>query len=514
MPSLSDNPTRHVIIDRRPGRYIAFPDVIRTRDDTLVAAYNEADRHVRPTSRVLVVKTSRDNGRTWSEPIYPNSPASHCPRLYITADNELIISDSSRIFHRSHDNGQSWTPFETTGLTHDMHDRIMDLGNDVFLTTGHRHLGSEEYPAIRQPPTQQMVFRSEDRGQTWATHSILAEHRNLVLCEASMTRLPDGRIIALMRENSFVFEPMYCAISMDKGTSWSEPVETPLMGHRPTMGLIPDGRLLVTYRNVGPDWGTCAWVGTVEELMSGFRVHGLAADPTNPTFTPDGMRICNKPGSLSVVRYALRPMTDPRTATATLEAEVRINTADANGCGIRFGTWWKLTPKHITPDAKGAAPIPLPAGQFNHIRLHYGDGLVTLHVNGENAATLAVNPDHAETRPIMFGAPYPFEDNGVDCTWRRVDLNIIEPAYDRKHVYQWQAEDGLPDQWVYDTVLELQNDRHAAAPDFGYSGWTSLEDGSFFCVYHHGGGNDPDYEPLHSSHITGTWFTLEDFETD
>jgi len=514
MPSLSDDPTRHVVIDRRPGRYIAFPDVIRASDNTLVVAYNEADKHVRPTSRVLTVKTNRDNGRTWSEPFYPDSPKSHCPRLYKAPGNELIISDSSRIFHTSHDNGQSWKPFNVTGLSHDMHDRIMDLGNNIFLTTGHRHVGNEEHPAIRQPPTQQMVFRSEDRGLTWATHSILAEHRNLVLCEASMTRLQDGRIIALMRENSFVFEPMYCSISTDNGTSWSAPMDTPLIGHRPTMRLLPDGRLLVTYRNVGPDWGTCAWLGSVDELMSGFRVHGRAADPSNPTFTPDGLRIRNKTGNESVVRYALRPMTDPRTATATLEAEVKIDAASANGCGIRFGTWWRLTPEHITPDAKEASPVPLSTGKFNRIRLDYADGLVTLHVNEEKAAAVSVDPDHAETRPIMFGAPYPFEENGVDCTWRRLSLNIMEPAYERDYAWHWKADDGLPDQWVRNHVLELRNDRHAAAPDFGYSGWTMLEDGTFFCAYHHGGGTEAGYEPLHSSHIAGTWFTLDDFITD
>lgn len=514
MPSLSDDPTRHVVIDRRPGRYIAFPDVIRTGENSLVVAYNEADKHVRPTSRVLVVKTSRDNGRTWSEPTYLDSSASHCPRLYMASDNELIISDSSRIFHRSRDNGRSWIPFPVTGLTHDMHDRIINLDNDVFLTTGHRHLGNEEHPAIRQPPTQQMVFRSEDRGLNWATHSTLAEHRNLVLCEASMTRLPDGRILALMRENSFVFEPMYCSISNDNGVSWSTPVGTPLMGHRPTMGLLPDGRLLVTYRNVGPDWGTSAWVGAMDELMSGFKVHGLAANPGNPTFTQNGMRIRNTPGSDSVVRYALRPMTDPRTATATLAVEVKVDTADANGCGIRFGTWWRLTSGCITPDVNEASPIHLPAGQFNRLRFHYTSGTVTLHVNGTKTATISVDPDHAETRPIMFGAPYPFEDNGVDSTWRRMNLNIMEPAYKREYDWHWKADEGLPDRWVQGHILELRNDRHAAAPDFGYSGWTMLEDGTFFCAYHHGGGTEEGYEPLHSSHIAGTWFSLDDFITD
>jgi hypothetical protein len=60
--------------------------------------------------------------------------------------------------------------------------------------------------------------------------------------------------------------------------------------------------------------------------------------------------------------------------------------------------------------------------------------------------------------------------------------------------------------------LELKNDRNADSPDFGYSGWTSLEDGTFFCVYHHGGGNDEGYEPLETAYIMGTHFSLDDFK--
>ena len=511
MPSLSDVTARHVVIDRRGERYLAFPDVIRTDGGRLVVAYNEMNEHVRPDRRVLVVRTSDDQGRTWSPPIYPDSPKSHSPRLLRLADGILLISDSSRIFHTSRDNGDTWTPMPVTGLSHDMHDRVLILDDGSWLTTGHTHVG-EEHPAIRQPPTEQVVYRSVDRGLNWERISTLARHRNLTLCEASMVRLPDNRLLALMRENSFVFEPMYACFSGDGGRSWSDPAPTQLIGHRPTMGLLPDGNLLVTYRNTGPDWGTCAWTGTVEELLSGFRVHGRAADPGNPTFTEDGMRVRNKAGNKGVVRYALRPMTDPRTATASLEAEVRVDAAEANGCGIRVGLWWRLRPDAILPDVEDAEPIPLEAGRFNRIRLDYRAGTVILSVNGERRAAVAVDPDHAETRPVMFGAPYPFEDNGVDCTWRRVGLTVAEPACNKNYSWTWQAQDGLPDQWMRSNILELRNDRHAAAPDFGYSGWCATDDGRLFSAYHHGSGAEDGYEPLKSAYIAGTWFTLDDFK--
>lgn len=511
MPSLSDDPARHVVIDRRPGRYIAFPDVIRTATGRLVVAYNEMDRHVRPNRRVLVVKISDTEGRTWSEAVYPDSDKSHSPRLLALSGGKLLISDSSRIFHTSSDDGATWAPMPTTGLFNDMHDRVLVLDDGSWLTTGHRHVG-EEHPAIRQPPTRQVVFRSTDEGRTWQDISILAEHRNLTLCEASMVRLPDNRIFALMRENSFVFEPMYASFSDDSGRSWSTPIPTPLIGHRPSMGFAKDGRLLITYRNTGPDWGTCAWMGNLNELTSGFRVHGRASDPANPTFTPDGMRIKNGEGNRSVVRYALRPMTDPRTAVLSFEATVRVDASDQNGCAIRVGRWWRLLPDSITPDVEDARSFPMEPGRFNRIRLDYADGTVTLSVNGKHLGAVSVPADDAETRPVMFGAPYPFVNNAVDCTWQQVKLHISEPAHDRKYAWEWRAEDGRPDQWVLDNILELRNDRHAAAPDFGYSGWCELGDGRFFSAYHHGGGAEEEYEPLHTAHVAGTWFSADDFK--
>ena len=208
MPTLTDQGDRHTIIDRRKGQYICFPDVVQAGDGRLIVVYNEADKHIAPTRRTLLTKTSFDNGKSWGEIRTMDVNRSHCPRLTRFPDGELVVIDSSRTFHRSMDNGETWETSQTSGLTHDMFDRIVDLGDDIFLTTGHLHRGSFPHPAIRQAPTEQMVYCSKDRGLTWSPLSVLAHHRNLVLCEASMLRLPDGRIIALMRENSFVYEPM------------------------------------------------------------------------------------------------------------------------------------------------------------------------------------------------------------------------------------------------------------------------------------------------------------------
>ena len=509
MPSLSQAADRHAVIDRREGHYICFPDVIQAADGRLIAAYNESDRHINPTRRVAMVAQSFDLGRTWSKPRRLDSPTSHCPRLVRLGD-ELLIADASGFFHRSEDNGDTWKVRRVGGIAHDMLDRPIDLGGGVLLTTGHGHRGRAEPPAIRQAPAEQMVYRSEDGGTNWYPLSIIARERNLVLCEASMTPLPDGRIAALLRENSFVYEPMYLCLSDDQGETWSDPMPTPLIGHRPTLGMTAAGDMLVTYRNVGPDYGTCAWIGTLDELAGGFMVHGRSA-PDNPVLTPEGLRVAGEETCEHTVRYALRPMTDPRFARASLEAEVRVDRAGENGCGLRLGAWWRIHPDRIVPEAGDASPVPIEPGRFHVLRLDYADGGVTLSVDGEPAARLRIEADHALARPVLFGAPYPFEDNAVDCTWKRVALAIDEPRLGREYRWDWHHSQGLPDARARGSVLELKNDRMAAAPDFGYSGWTELAEGGFYCAYHHGGGSEPGYEPLFTSRVMGVRFSREDF---
>lgn len=509
MLSISNIAERHTVIDQRDGEYICFPDVIRADDGRLIVAYNEADQHVSPSRRALLTKTSLDNGRTWSAPVRMDVARSHCPRLSRLDGGEILLSSSGLQFFLSRDSGVTWELRQAQGLAHDMIDRVLDLGNE-WLTTGHCHRGTAPQPAIRQAPAEQMVYRSEDRGRTWTPVSVIGRERNLVLCEGSMTLLPGGTIAALLRENSFVFEPMYLCLSNDRGETWSDPISTPLIGHRPTMAYTRSGELLVTYRDVSPDPGTRAWLGSLEELASGFRVHGQTA-PGNPILTEEGLRVTNPESADEVVRYALQPMTDPRSARVFLEAELRVDMAGENGCGLRLGTWWKITPDAIVADQEDAEPVSIEPGRFHTFRLDYADGQVLLSVDGEPRTRIQVDPDQANTRPVLFGAPYPFEDNAVDCTWRLVWHGQEEPRMVRRSEWRWDFRDGMPDAWAASKVLELKNDRLAALPDFGYSGWTELEDGEFFCAYHHGGGREPGYEAMFTSRVMGTRFRRGDF---
>lgn len=517
MPSLDCAADRHVIIDRRSGQYLCFPDVCLMDDGTLLCAYNEFDQHV-GTRRSLLLKSSLDAGRTWSAPRILRAVDSHCPRLSKLSGGVVgLVDDAGPVILWSADNGRNWSEHPGAGLMHGLIDRMLELDGETLFTAGHLHRGTQPRVKIRQAPTEQMAYVSTDTGKHWVPLSVIANEHCLVLCEASVVRLPglgksgQPRLLALMRENSFVGEPMYFSISDDGGVNWSLPAPTPLIGHRPTLGWTRSGKLLVTYRDVGADPGTKAWLGTLEELCSGFAVHGLHPGRGNPVLTAEGLLVKNSAGPSAPVRYFLRPLTDPEFAFAEFEAEVLVRKADKNGCGIRLGLWWKLYPDCIVPDAEGAGAISWEPDIFHAVRIVYEPGLCRLFVDGVACGEYPVNPMDGDTRPVFVGAVARKADNACETVWRRLRLTTREPRQGREYYWSWDHTMGLPDAFIDDRVLELRNDRLASPADFGYSGWVETADGEFFCAYHHGGGAEPDYRESYSAHVAGTWFTEKDF---
>jgi hypothetical protein len=81
-------------------------------------------------------------------------------------------------------------------------------------------------------------------------------------------------LAALLRENSRA-RNSFVIFSRDEGKTWSEPLELPgaLTGDRHTGKYAPDGRLLVSFRDMAYDSPTkedwVAWVGTFDDIVHG-----------------------------------------------------------------------------------------------------------------------------------------------------------------------------------------------------------------------------------------------------
>ena len=516
MRSLSDRPERHVAIAQTDTDYISFPDVCVTRGGRLVCVYRVADKHVATRSR-LEVKTSEDRGRTWSAP-QVLADRGHCPRLAVLDSGQvLLISDGTSIgtaVYRSDDEGRTWSKPTAAGLKHAIPDRPIRLGESSLLTTGHRHVGSAKSPLLGQATSAQVFYRSDDLGSTWREWAILACNPNLVLCEASAFKMPDNSLRAYLRENSGVQEPTYVMSSFDEGTSWTPPEASPTIGHRPCAGLLQSGRVLVTYRHVGPNGGNRAWLGDVDKDR--FFAPAAFDVGTGARMTENGLIVDNDSGDANAVMYSLRPITDPRNATVQLDVELEVSRNEELHSGIHLGCLWLVFPDRVEPRVRDVSAVPIAANEPHMLSFHYKEGVVSLEVDGEQKLTVSL-PEHGlpvdrRRRPIYLGnvpktfpwcGPFRFERNAGRSVWSSIHLQMDEPRF-RRYEWTWQPSDGLPNQYEVDHVLELQNDRHSPPGDFGYSGWTQFADGEIFCAAHFRG-------DASRSYVAGTWLRESDF---
>lgn len=505
--SISSDLSRHGVVDRRSGQYLCFPDVAKDQNGALLAVYREADQHVASRSRLLC-SYSWDNGKTWDSPKELNGQAGHCPRISQTESGELIaIDDLSASIYRF---GPGETFRRIPIQTHARHeladapltipDRMICYPDGRLGTISQVRLGTyglSHYPTTNQAQWANLYYESSDGGENWIPLSVAGMEKDLSLCETSACRLPDGRLLALMRENTGVYEPMYAAFSNDCGKSWGPVKPTPLIGHRPCVGVTSDGRLLITYRGVGPERATNAWLGGVEELCE-FAVHGSDG---RLKLSSEGLQ--TEGNGERPLFFALRPLSNPMTASAQFTVRVRV-LQGGGACGVQFGgIWWALTAKGIRPES--GEEIALNPGSL--LRFYYQQGKTTLFADNRLCVSIPVTPGK-NTRIITFGEHREFSSTEGGALWQEMSLEIEEPSYLRKYHWKWSPKDGLPDDYTRRRVLELKNAAGLWGGDYGYSGWTEYAPGEFCCVYHHA---DPDAERAKGSYVLATRFSNDDF---
>jgi hypothetical protein len=278
---------RQVVVDREPGQYLGHPTTVLLEDGrTIVVVYPKG--HGRGA---IVMKRSADGGLTWSErlPVPENWATSlETPTIHrvVGKDGKKRLIVWSGLYPArlavSEDDGATWTPLAPAG----------DWGGVVVTSAlvELRPFGSGRYMAMfhddgrfftkeprQEDPVVFTLFKtlSEDGGLAWSFPTPVHSASEVHLCEPGIVRSPDGRTLAaLLRENSRT-RNSFVMFSRDEGRTWSEPRELPgaLTGDRHTGKYAPDGRLLVSFRDMtheSPtrgDW--VAWVGTFDDIVKG-----------------------------------------------------------------------------------------------------------------------------------------------------------------------------------------------------------------------------------------------------
>ena len=290
---------RYVTIARDDDLYEAFPDICLLPSGKLLCIYRESDVHVASTSRVILVE-SEDRGRTWINrrqldvrlSFAEDRAVWNAPRIGLLPDGRLVANfdaftfpdeadhwgwpqsrlSSQTFLWFSEDEGQTWTERHLTEVQGICPDKILALTDDHWLI-------AIAYWSIRFPGAFRLhTVHSFDGGRTWPLSAFTAEQDGYQHDEPSVVRLPDGRLLCVMRENVHTTRPSHYVLSADDGYTWSTPRPSPFYGDRPAAGLLQSGRLLVIYRNVEPalgqvklnnagrNPGTWAWLGDLAGL--------------------------------------------------------------------------------------------------------------------------------------------------------------------------------------------------------------------------------------------------------
>jgi hypothetical protein len=303
---LSEDTKRQVVIARgspEPGEYHAHPTTAMLADNkTMFCVWNIGHGgHAGPMAR------SDDAGLTWARmddalpPNYVNFK--NCPsiyritdpkgreRLWIFAARTLTEKENPKFIEGRHegfmprilseDDGKTWRELPPVGgriAKEDPFRNIMTFSSIVRLKDGssvglfHRGSGVGEEGTL-----QVLQSVTQDGGFTWSPPVVVCDGAKLHgkhPCEPYVFRSPDGEeLCCLMRENRRSGTSLVM-FSRDEGKTWSEAVDAPwgLTGDRHHGIRLPDGRLLIVFRNASPNskdkGGFIAWVGTYEDIKN------------------------------------------------------------------------------------------------------------------------------------------------------------------------------------------------------------------------------------------------------
>ena len=198
------------------------------------------------------------NGLRWDR------EASGAPRSQTVADHFVVTS---------RDAGRTWSeprPLMTELLTLvDCYGRILTLLDGTLLMSGY----GWSYDKGERSRDTAMLIRSTDGGITWGNESIVAVGYN----ETSYALLPGGVLVGAGRSSENAHISVFR--SEDGGETWSDPVAVTRHGEIPAdLTLLRSGKLLMTFgRRIRPtgcgalvsEDGGATWNSSGEVLLAG-----------------------------------------------------------------------------------------------------------------------------------------------------------------------------------------------------------------------------------------------------
>lgn len=250
------------VVSRDDSVYEAWPDVVLCDSGRMVCVFSECTHHHNREGARVAIVTSDNRGRTWSQKRYLTEKGTkdsyfNCARINLLSDGRLVIAcdylsergetvealaNARNYLWFSSDEGETWSEPVETPLRGICPTGILELQSGRWLLAA--HVRSTEHGKLMEN-----IRYSDDKGKTWSDTITLASDPQYNLCEADLCEVEPNVVVAMLRENSAKGYDCLKAISRDGGETWEGVYNVPLPGcHRPTIGFLNDGNMLLTYR--------------------------------------------------------------------------------------------------------------------------------------------------------------------------------------------------------------------------------------------------------------------------
>ncbi len=235
-----------------------WPDMIRLKSGRILVVYNECTAHGNRNGTHITLRKSDDNGLTWSEKQYIGEETNqgdhwNSIRFSQLSDGKIILvcdkvsgaesSVNTKLYtFESTDDGDTWSEKYDIGVYGYCSDKIRELSDGSLLLCVSRHNHEISKSEI-------LAHKSYDGGKTWTGPVIVASSSKYTFIEPAALELRNGTIAVFIREDSQRGYNGFISFSNDKGETFANLQELPIMGmHRPTVGFLSDGRILLSYR--------------------------------------------------------------------------------------------------------------------------------------------------------------------------------------------------------------------------------------------------------------------------
>jgi hypothetical protein len=428
----------------------------------------------------------------------------------------LIDQDDYSHFHEdqppgilafwSRDDGDTWSEVQETGIKGFEPDRMVEMP-DGRLAVGSHMMGGEPFGYT------ELMSCSEDGGQTWYIESRIAHDGYHRFAEGALVFLDGGkRLACVIRDSLSAGYPSWLAFSGDMGQTWSEPQMAPFAIHRPYAKQLPDGRVLVTGRNVNGGLGTYAWCGDLESEI-GYQIGGPRTD-FRAQLTSEALVIENRPGT--ECRYCLLPP-ESRRSEVVIEAELQVEGPPGEPVAFmavsRLGAVVSIASDGIGLGGGVDRWKSADMTSFKRVKLHYNRGLLRVRVDGETLLQLRVFREEtpiggaARSGPLAAYTHFGQVGSKGKSYWKDFRYVARNPHH-ADFSWSWRAQEGVwPDEYQRRRLIQIHpNDAdQKPGPDHGYSSWLQLADGRIFLVTYSNCGDVPN-----TAHLVGVYLEPED----